>query len=50
MLYLISGLIVSELRAGPYLGSEDRDLLAKSQLKKYSVAYILSLGVVDAHR
>ncbi|CAL8122530.1 unnamed protein product [Orchesella dallaii] len=45
----IVGLIVAELKQGKDLNREDRDILCDSQLK-YTAAYILSLGVVDANR
>lgn len=43
------GLIVAELKNGKDLNREDRDILCESQIK-FSAAYILSLGVVNAKR
>lgn len=47
--YFHLGLIVAELKQGKDLNREDRDILCDSQLR-YTAAYILSLGVVDANR
>jgi len=46
---MIIGLIVAELKQGKDLNREDRDILCESQMK-FSAAYILSLGVVNANR
>lgn len=45
----ILGLIVAELKQGKDLNREDRDVLCESQVK-FTVAYILSLGVVFSSR
>lgn len=40
---------MAELKQGKDLNREDKDILCDSQLR-YTAAYILSLGVVDANR